>query len=384
MNSRYTVSISWRHFDFWLLGAVAVLVIFGITMIRSAVAGNIESADSAQSQLIFASAGFVALLIMASIDYHAWASFRWTMYYGIIFVLLALKLVGGPLFGSARWFRLGPILIQPSEFAKIVIILVLADYFTRNQDELKSNVRPIINSLVLTLGITAFVLLQPNLSTSIVMIVLWLSLLWVAGLRLKHMLIFSGGGLVASLIGFPLLYKIGVIQDYQLGRVVNFLFPDPNARHGEIYNIQQALISIGSGGLFGQGYGQGSQVQLRFLKVRWSDFIFSAMAEEFGFIGTILVILVFLFVIYRCLRAARMARDTFGALICYGVATLLVFQAMVNIGVNLNLLPATGLTLPFVSYGGSSLLSALLSVGLVESVILRHKALEFASGRQGT
>jgi rod shape determining protein RodA len=321
---------------------------------------------------------------MASIDYHAWASFRNWMYYGIIFVLLALKLVGGPLFGSARWFRLGPILIQPSEFAKIVVILVLADYFTRNQDEIRNNIRPIINSLVLTMGITAFVLLQPNLSTSIVMIVLWLSLLWVAGLRIKHLLAFSGGGLAASVVLLPLLYKINVIQDYQLSRVVNFLFPDPNARHGETYNIQQALISIGSGGLFGQGYGQGTQVQLRFLKVRWSDFIFSAMAEEFGFVGTAAVMLVFLFVIYRCLRAARIARDTFGALICYGVATLLAFQAIVNIGVNLNLLPATGLTLPFVSYGGSSLLSALLSVGLVESVVLRYKALEFASGNQGT
>ena len=126
----------------------------------------------------------------------------------------------------------------------------------------------------------------------------------------------------------------------------------------------------------GQGYGQGSQVQLRFLKVRWSDFIFSAMAQEFGFIGVVLVILVLLFVILRCLRAARLARDTFGALIAFGVAIFLAFQTVVNIGVNLNLMPATGLTLPFVSYGGSSLLSSLLAIGLVESVILRHKAME--------
>jgi rod shape determining protein RodA len=181
----------------------------------------------------------------------------------------------------------------------------------------------------------------------------------------------------AGLIIFPILRNFKIIADYQMARIANFLFPDPNATHGETYNIQQALISIGSGGWFGQGYGHGTQVQLRFLKVRWSDFIFSAMAHEFGFIGTVLVILVFLFVIYRCLRAARLARDTFGALIAFGVATLLVFQAMVNIGVNLNLMPATGLTFPFVSYGGSSLLSALIGIGLVESVILRHKALEF-------
>ena len=164
--------------------------------------------------------------------------------------------------------------------------------------------------------------------------------------------------------------------DYQQRRVLNFLFPDPNARHGEIYNIQQALISIGSGGLLGQGYGHGTQVQLRFLKVRWSDFIFSAMAQEFGFIGIVIVLAVLVFVILRCLRAARLSADSFGALICYGVATMITFQAVVNIGVNLNLMPATGLTLPFVSYGGSSLLSILIGIGLVESVMLRHRSLE--------
>ncbi len=148
-------------------------------------------------------------------------------------------------------------------------------------------------------------------------------------------------------------------------------------RHGETYNIEQALISIGSGGLLGQGYGHGSQVQLRFLKVRHSDFIFSAMAQEFGFVGIVVMLMVLLFVIYRCVRAARIARDTYGGLIAYGVAVMIAFQVIVNIGVNLRLMPATGLTLPFVSYGGSSLLSILLGIGLVESVILRHKALEF-------
>jgi rod shape determining protein RodA len=183
--------------------------------------------------------------------------------------------------------------------------------------------------------------------------------------------------IVLPFASFPLL------ADYQQDRITNFLFPAAEASYGETYNIQQALISIGSGGWFGQGYGHGSQVQLRFLKVRWSDFIFSAMAEEFGFVGTALVMALMLFVVYRCLRAARLARDTYGALIAYGVATLIAFQALVNIGVNLNLLPATGLTLPFVSYGGSSLLSALLGIGLVQSVVLRHKALEFSTGKNG-
>ncbi len=373
-----TSSLNWRHFDFLLLGAVAVLVIIGITMIRSAVAGNIELAelDLVQRQLIFAVIGFVIIIITASIDYHLWSSISRTLYIGMFLLLGVLSIVGAAVFGSARWFDTGLVLIQPSELAKIVMILVLADHFARNKDKL-DNMRTIFRSFLLTMGVVGWILIQPNLSTSIVIIVIWFALLWVAGLRLKHLLVFFAAGIFLPVITWPLLV------DYQRARIINFLFPDLSARHGEIYNIQQALISIGSGGWFGQGYGSGSQVQLRFLKVRWSDFIFSAMAEEFGFVGILVIMLLLLFVIYRCLRAARLARDTFGALIAYGVATLIAFQAVVNIGVNLNLMPATGLTLPFVSYGGSSLLSALLGIGLVESVILRYKALEFSSGDQG-
>lgn len=373
---------NWRHFDFWLLGAVAVLTIFGITMIRSAVAGNIEVANHAIRQLVFALVGIVLMFITAGIDYRYWASVSKTLYVLTAFVLLMLNVVAAAVFGSARWFNLLLINIQPSEIAKIVMILVLADFFTRHQEQM-GEVKWILRSFLLTMGITIWILLQPNLSTSIVLVVLWFALLWAAGLRIKFLLIVAGIGLVVVAIGLPLLFNPNVVNEnslikpYQVQRIANFLFPDPNARHGETYNIEQALISIGSGGWFGQGYGHGSQVQLRFLKVRWSDFIFSAMAEEFGFIGTVIVLMLFLFVIYRCLRAARMAVDTYGAMIAYGVATLLAFQAMVNIGVNLKMMPATGLTLPFVSYGGSSLVSALLGIGLVESVILRHKALEF-------
>jgi rod shape determining protein RodA len=284
--------------------------------------------------------------------------------------LTILTVVGAALYGSARWFDTGVILIQPSEIAKIVLILVLADYFTRYQHRI-GDLRTVLFSLLTAMGIVVPILLQPNLSTSIVMVVLWFALLWASGLRLQHLAIFIATGIMAPIVAFPFMV------DYQQRRILNFLFPDPNARHGELFNLQQALISIGSGGLLGQGYGQGTQVQLRFLKVRWSDFIFSAMANEFGFIGTVLVMMLLLFIIWRCVHAAQVAADTFGALICYGVATMLAFQAIVNIGVNLNLMPATGLTLPFVSYGGSSMVAALVGIGLVESVILRHRSLDF-------
>ena len=372
MRERFSPFFNWRYFDFWLLGAVALLVIFGITMIRSAIAGNIEliELNLVQRQLIFAAAGFIVIMLISAIDYRLLASISRPMYIIAVGVLAVLYIVGSALFGSARWFDTGVILIQPSELAKIVLILVLADFFTRNQENV-GDLRWVVRSFVLMMGITVWILLQPNLSTAIVMLVLWFSMLWVSGLRIKHLLIFLGSSLLLPVIIYPFLVE------YQQRRILNFLFPDPEASFGETYNIQQALISIGSGGFLGQGYGQGTQVQSRFLKVRHSDFIFSAAAQEFGFVGILLVILFLFFVILRCLRAARLAGDTYGALIAYGVATMIAFQTVVNIGVNLNLLPATGLTLPFVSYGGSSLLSILLGIGLVESVIIRHKSLEF-------
>jgi rod shape determining protein RodA len=376
---------SWRHFDFWLLGAVALLTLFGILMIRSAIAGNIEliEGNTVQKQIIFAVLGFITIALMSAVDYKLLAALSNPLYYGTIAILIFLNLVGEALFGSARWFTLGPISIQPSEIAKIVIILVLADFLTRHQDKIKE-LKWVLRSFILTLGIAAWILLQPDLSTSIVIFVVWFALIWAAGLQLKHLLIAIGTGLLGAVIAIPLMLvtydpnsNTGLIKGYQVQRILNFLFPAADARHGDLYNVQQAILSIGSGGWFGKGYESGTQVQLRFLKVRHSDFIFSALSEEFGFMGAIIIMLLLLFIIFRCLRAAHLANDTYGALIAYGVAVVLAFQGIVNIGMNLQLLPVTGLPLPFVSYGGSSLLSMMLGIGLVESVIMRHKALEF-------
>jgi rod shape determining protein RodA len=171
--------------------------------------------------------------------------------------------------------------------------------------------------------------------------------------------------------------RIPFLQEYQQQRISNFILPNPNATFGATYNVKQALIAIGSGGLFGKGYGHGTQTQLRFLKVRHTDFIFSAISEEFGLAGGLLVIIIIVLVIWRCIRAAQKARDVAGMTIAYGVATLIFFQGMVNIGVNLNIVPVSGLPLPFISYGGSGLTSLMLGIGLVESVAMRHRQLEF-------
>jgi rod shape determining protein RodA len=346
---------------------VAILSIFSIAMIRSAIAGHITLAGYDQRQTIFVIIGFVVILVITAIDYRIWNSINRIIYYGMAGLLGILYVVGEAVFGSARWFETTYFSIQPSELAKIVIILALAEFFSRNMERV-NDPRIVFRSLLLTVGVVIWIFLQPNLGTSIVIIVIWFTLLWASGLNLKMLAVFAGVGVVVPIVGFPFL------ADYQRTRVIDFLFPNPEARLGDSYNIQQALISIGSGGWFGKGYNLGTQVQLRFLKVRHSDFIFSAMAEEFGFVGTIFILGLLLFIIYRILRAARLARDTYGALICYGVATLVAFQAIVNIGVNLRMIPATGLPLPFVSYGGSAILSLLLGIGLVQSVIVRHKS----------
>jgi rod shape determining protein RodA len=378
-------TISWRYFDFWLLGAVAFLTIFGVTMINSAIAGNIElvEANTVTKQIIFAGIGLLILVITAMIDYRYWGALSSILFLITFGALALLFLFGGALFGSSRWFTVGPILVQPSEFAKITIILILANFFSQNIDKIKKP-QVVIRSLAITFMIVIWIFLQPDLSTSSVSLVLWFSLLWASGLDIKMLLIAGGAGAVLLGISIPLLLlnydpatTIGLIKPYQMSRIINFVFPDPNARFGANYNVQQALISIGDGGWFGQGYGGGTQVQLRFLKVRHSDFIFSALSEEFGFVGAAMVIAILAFIIVRCLRAARLSSDTFGALIAYGAATLISFQTIVNVGMNLKLLPVTGLTLPFVSYGGSSLMTLFIIIGLVESVVLRHKDLEF-------
>ncbi len=301
-------NLSWRQFDFWLLGAVVLAIAFGIAMIDSAVAGNAELLDYPNRQAIFAGIGLVVILLVAAIDYNYWLVLYRPIYAVMMVLLIFLFMSARAVFGAARWFRVGVIFIQPTELAKLVVILILARYFEKTKDEPR-DLRWIISSLLWTMGLTIWILLQPNLSNVIVIMVIWMTLIWMSGLQMKHLVSFAVGGLALVIAGFPFL------QEYQQQRVLTFLFPDPNATYGETYNIQQALIAIGSGGWFGKGYGHGSQVQLRFLKVRHTDFIFSAISEEFGFVGALVVVAILAFILWRCIRAARLARDTSGSMI---------------------------------------------------------------------
>jgi Bacterial cell division membrane protein len=331
-----TTRQQWQNFDFPLFAAVLFLSIFGVALISSAIAGNPTLANHPQRQTVFLIIGLAALFIFAGLDYKIWLVLTRPFYIIVAAFLILVFVTGAARFGAARWLTIGTEAIQPAELAKIVIIMALAQFFAgkiTNIDEWKT----VGQSLLLTGGIVIWIILQPNLSTSIVIMVIWFAMLWISGWKTKNILIFAGVMIV--LLGLFAALDFPFLADYQKARITNFINPDENARYGDTYNVDQALISIGSGSWFGQGYGQGSQVQLRFLKIRHNDFIFSVLAHEFGFVGTVVVLLLLMFVIYRCFSIAARAPDAYGALIAYGFGVLMAFQTLVNVGVNLRLLP---------------------------------------------
>jgi len=363
-------ALFWRNFDFLLFGAVVLASAFGTMMIRSAIAGNANLAGYDTRQAYFAAAGALVIVLLASIDYRYWISIHWPIYIVMMLVLMSLSGLGQAAFGAQRWFQVGVLFIQPTEFAKIVVILALARYFDRTQHD-AHDLKWLLKSLAWVWGLVIWILLQPNLSNVIVTMFIWASMVWMNRVPMRLIAWIALAAIAIAVFAFPFL------EPYQQARVINFALPDPQARTGATYNVLQALIAIGSGGLFGKGYGHGPQTQLRFMKVRHTDFIFSVTAEEFGMIGAVLIVIIEAFVIYRCLRAAQKSADLAGAMIAYGVAMLVFFQSATNIAVNLRLIPVSGLPLPFISYGGSGLMALMIGVGLVESVVMRHKELEF-------
>lgn len=371
--------LSWRNFDFLLLGAVVLASAFGTVMIRSAVAGNEVLQPLVSRQVYFAILGVVLIFLLASIDYRYWLALYRPIHFVILVFLVTLTGFGQEAFGAQRWFQVGVLFLQPTEFAKIVALIILARYFEATRDQPR-DLRWALGAILHAVWIIGLILLQPNLSNVMVLAVILAVMLWINGIQVRHVVIAASVGIVllGTVIALSVLgVQIPGMQAYQQERIVNFVVPNPNDTFGNRYNVQQALIAVGSGGVFGQGYGYGSQTQLRFLKVRHTDFIFAATSEEFGMVGGLLIIVTLGLVVWRCIRAAQKARDVAGAMLAIGVATLVFFQGAVNIGMNLNLLPVSGLPLPFVSYGGSGLTALMIGVGLVQSVVMRQKELEF-------
>jgi rod shape determining protein RodA len=357
-----------RNFDYVLLVVSIMLIIFGVMMIASATHDVPSLADRVNSQILYGIVGIALVLVLAAIDYRLLTGIYLWIYGGLVAILAVTGLLGveGEA-GAQSWINLGVAGFQPSELAKILLIVVLAQQLAHNAGQIHK-LSTIVKSLLFVALPVFFIFIQPDLGITILVLVVWFVMVWVAGMRWEHIALFVVVGLAAAPLIWPRM------EPYQQSRIAVFISPesDPDA----YYNIGQALTAIGNGGLLGRGYMLGSQSQGRFLRVRHTDFIFAVIAEELGFVGAMLVLLLIAIVLLRILRAARMAPDLAGSLICYGVATVIFFQTLVSIGMNVRIMPVTGLTLPFISSGGSSLVTLMLGIGLVESVVLRNNPRE--------
>lgn len=370
----------WRRFDYVLLGSTVLLIIFGVLMIASSTQNAIDPdlINRVPDQIRFAVAGVVVMVVLALVDYRLLGGMHIWLYLLMIVLLLLVRILGveGDA-GAQRWLNIG-IRVQPSEVGKIVLIIALAQFLSSRYHEM-DRFTTVLKSMMFVAIPALLVFIQPDLGTTIVFVVIWAVQVWGAGLRLKHIALLG----LAGLIAMP--FALSRLEPYQLSRITTFIalsseldIETPELRDAR-YNIDQALISIGSGGVFGKGYGVGSQNRGRFLRVRHTDFIFSVIAHEFGLVGSVAVMGMIGVVILRILRAARLAADALGSLICYGVAAMIFFQTAVSIGMNLSLMPVTGLTLPFVSSGGTSLLFTLIGIGLVQSVVVRRRRVAAAN-----
>ena len=360
----------WRHFDYVLLVGLVLLIIAGVAMIYSASRGDPELSRAPTDQAITALMGMILILIISIFDYTLFKNVTIGLYALVILSLVLVLLVGTERNGARRWFTFASFDVQPAEIAKLLLGIVLAK-FVADREGKRPYLETIALSFLLILPCLVLIQRQPNLSSVIIILFMWLAIIFVGGLERKQVLLIA---IVAIAMVF-LVIELGLIKDYQMQRLNQLL--NINVEPGDKYQSDQALIALGSGGWFGQGFAQGQQSQLRYLPVRHTDFIFSVIGEELGLVGALVFILLLGFLIYRSMRAAWVARDTFGRLLCVSVAAVLFLQTYINLGMQVGIMPVTGVVLPFVSYGRSNLLTAMASIGIVESVIMRYKKLEF-------
>lgn len=372
VSSRMARRAPIRHLDPSLLLITAMLAAFGAMMIFSATstkqeAEGLDPGTFMKRQVIYALVGAVALILISSFDYRRLKGLT-IVVYGIALAGLVLVLtpLSTPVGGAKRWIDLGSVQIQPSEFAKLATILVVAAYLSERKDDITAR------DIGITLGIvalpSALVFLEPDLGTMMVFVALTTALLLVAGAKLRHFL--SLGAL--ALIGLVLAMQFNLIHDYQIERITAFLdtTPDPLS---EGYNLTQAKLAIASGGLRGTGLHQGTNLTaLDYVPEQHTDFIFTAVGEQLGFIGSATLLGLFALLIWRALRIATMSRDAYGTLIAGGIAALWGFQLFVNVGMTMGIMPITGIPLPFISYGGSSLMMHFMAVGLLHSIHMRR------------
>jgi rod shape determining protein RodA len=358
-----------RHLDWVFLVCTLTLVALGTVVVTSATSTPDQPLGLLRPRLVHVVVGLFALAGFAAVPYRSLGQV-WKALYGGNLALLALTdLVGRAALGAQRWLTLGPVSLQPSELSKLALIVTLAWTLSHRREPFT---RPADLLPYLLHAVPPFVLvfLQPDLGTSLVFAAIVLGMLWAAGVPRRHL----GGLVAAGLLAAPLLWPL--LKPYQRMRLVVFVDPglDPL---GAGYNLIQSKIAIGSGGLWGKGLFAGTQNTLQFLPMQHTDFVFAVIGEELGFVGTVAALVLFWAWCVRGLRVASVARDDFGRYLCVGVVSMVAFHTLVNVGMTVGLAPTTGIPLPFVSYGGTSLLVNLAGAGLVLGVGLRRSKILF-------
>ena len=340
------------NFDWLILVFVLGIAFIGLLTIKSI------APSSFLQQLIWLVLGLALFFLFSQINYKVYQKASWWFYLGSIVFLLITFIFGKVTRGAVRWIQIGSFNLQPSEIVKPFLILFLASFFS---DEQENSLKKVFQSFLFLLLPVVLIFLQPDLGSSLVVVFIWVALVLAKGIKAKWFLV--GGGFLA--IFLPLGWHF--LKDYQMQRIYTFLNPHADDL-GSGFNVIQSMIAVGSGQIFGRGLWRGTQSHLKFLPEKHTDFIFASLAEEVGFIGILVLLALFFFLLWRILILAKNARDQFAHFICLGVFSLLFIQIFVNIGMNLGILPITGITLPLISYGGSSLLSTMLCLGVVSSL----------------
>ena len=363
-----------RHFDPLIVLLAAALVAYGGVLIYSASLNaypdGVTLGHPLTKQIIFAVLGAGILIAVCWIDYRTFGHMAPLLYGLAVLMLIAVLFVGDSAYGSTRWFSFAGQQIQASEIAKLLVIVALARYLADRQAHMQE-LRVFVISLVMALVPAGLVLVEPDMGTAMVFGAIWLGMVLMAGAPLKYAMVLIG--LAISFIPFGMLAVMG---DYQRERFALWINPNSDPLGGG-FNIIQSQIGIGSGGLFGKGITEGSQTQLDFLQTSTTDYIFSVLGEELGLLGAIVLFALFGLLLFRGIRAATLAREPFGRLVATGIVIMILFQVFINVAVNIRLVPVTGIPLPFVSQGGSSLVMMFASLGLLEGIVLRHKRIEF-------
>jgi rod shape determining protein RodA len=352
-----------------LLGLVLVLSVIGVLEIRSATAMT-KFHGFQQKQIVFLAVGTVAMFAMALVDYHRLLDIAYWAYGVSLLSLLAVKLVGQKVLGGRRWINLGGgVHFQPSEWVKLVLILCVARFFWEIVGSGREMTWKDIGKAFLMVGVPMlFVLKQPDLGTSLTYIPILVAGLFLGGMQWRQAAILI---LAIAAIGGIGLASGKLLKPYQRARLTAFIDPDDDPR-GAGYQVKQSLIAVGSGGLWGKGTNKGTQTQGDFLPIPYTDFIFAAFCEEHGFIGAVGVLVLYFLILVRLVQNAQTAADPPGTFIIMGVMAITLFQIAVNIGMCVGLMPVTGIPLPLMSYGGSSVIFSFLSLGIVMNIRMRR------------